>query len=556
MATIPWHETWMRDTYSRFDGRSELLKAVDLAIFVYDSCKTDETRQAIKDALDAYIAGHIARKKDWNASVRNKKGAVSNLYRAVNDLDARKLTQEDLDAIKAQVEMQQAALKTMFMGKKMQLRSLSKKRHSEEVGKFVKAAQGTAANIRDLSFTKSGTTANQGVNVVAGTAVKDKFQQLVQTVCGALDPEMVMKALGLGSVTDFAKSMAPALGIIASASDTAVGLCKLAWQSYSASNFREASTWTLAPGDPLAAFHALETLLDREINSTIASTAISGAAFSAKMLCGALDLGAASGPAIGLAETIAKAIQRITEFVRDYAEVQKANTLLDAGTFGIGLFQTCPILGCYYLVVQDHSTIVNMAVADYGTTGWKMDVERMLNAARPVLAKAGEFVRASPFEIPGMENYKGIKQASWDKMSTADKAANAKQHVIDGLVDAVSKAKPPPPKVDPSRITGFGSESRPPIPPRPSRSMVPPPIPPRPGKSVQPPPLPPRPPPKVVVAPPIPPRPPRPAPAVVKPPPIPPRPLRPLPPPAPDGQPMSLGEFAQQNRASLPPRIE
>jgi hypothetical protein len=531
MATIPWHEHWMRDTYSRFDSRSELLKAVDLAIFVYDSDKSEASREAIRVALDAYIAGHIARQKDWKASVRNKKGAVTNLHRAVNDLDARKLTEADLNAIKAAVEMQQAALKKMFEGKRMQLRGLDKKRHAEDVGKFVKSAQGTAKHIRDLSITRSGTATNQGVNVVAGTALTEKFDALVRTVCGAVDPETVMQALGLGSVTEFAKSMAPALGVISSASDTATGLCKIAWQSYKASTFREAATWTLAPGDPMAAFAALETLLDREINSTIATTTIAAGAFTAKMLCGALDLGAASGPAIGLAETIAKAIQKITEFVRDCYEVKKANALLEAGDYGIGLFRTCPILGCYFLVVQDHSTIINMAVADYGTENWMMDVERMMNAARPVLNKAAEFVRASPFEMPGMGDYKGIKQQSWEKMGVTDKAANAKQHVIDGLVDAVSRAKPPaPPSVDRSRITGFGSETAPP--------------PQRVGGG--PPPLPPRPPRKVAPPPPVPTS----APVLT------PRPIKVLPPPAPDGAPISLGEFAQRNRAALPPRVD
>lgn len=524
MATIPWHETWMRDTYSRFDARSEKFKAIDLAIFVYDSNKSEECRQAIKKALDDYIFEHKRRGKDWTQSVRNGKGAVTNLYRAVNDLDARALTQADLDAIEAAVELQQAALKAMFQGKSLSLRSLNKKRHADGVKNLVKGVQGTAANIRDLSLTKSSQQATTGVNVVAGTAVTDKFKELVKTVCGALEPEMVMRELGLGSVTDFAKSMAPALGIIASASDTAVGLCKIAYQTWSASSLREASTWTLAPGDPLAAFHALETLLDREINSTIASTAIAGAAFTAKMLCGALDLGAASGPAIGLAETIAKAIQKITEFVRDALEVEKGNALLARGDFGIGLFQTCPILGCYFLVVQDHSTIINMAVADYGTANWKMDVERMMAAARPVLAKAAEFVRASPWEIAGLENAKGIKMAAWEKMSTTEKAANMKQHVIDGLVDAVSSDKSTPaPQVDRSRIVGFGSENPPP--PTLQRSggrIVPPPLPPRPIRTTP----------------------------TVQPPPLPPPPS-----PAPSG-PMSLGDFVNANKGALPTRVE
>jgi hypothetical protein len=476
----------MRDTYSWSDARSDKLKAVDLAIFIHDSEQSETSRSRIKQALDDYRFNHSRRGKDWTQSVRNKKGALTNLHRAVNGVGHRKLTEADLLAMREMVTLQQAALKEMFFGKKLSLKSFSKKKHAHDVKDFISKTQGAAANIRDINVAQAGSRAAQGVNVVAGTALTQKFEALVKTVCGALDPAMVMRELGLGSVADFAKSMAPALGIIAAASDTAVGLGKIAYGKWTAAQLHEVGSYAIAAGDPLAAFLALEVLIDREINSTIATTAISGAAFTAKMLCGALDLGAASGPAIGLAETIAKAIQKVVEFVQDYQEVRLANQLLDQGTLDLSLFRTCPILGCYFVAVQDHSTLINMAVADFGTPNFVVDAERLITAVKPVIAKAGQFVRASRFEIAGMENCKGIKLAAWDKMTVGEKATNLKQHVTDGLIDLVStdKSLTPLPTVDRSRIVGFGSDNPPP--PTLLRSggrVVPPPLPPRPAPS-------------------------------------------------------------------------
>jgi hypothetical protein len=521
----------MRDTYSWGDSRSDKLKAVDLAVFVYDSDKSDESRLRIKQALDDYRFDHSRRGKDWTKSVRNKKGALTNLHRAVNDVDHRRLTESDLLAMREMVTLQQNALKEMFFGKELSLKSLSKKKHANEVKDLLSKTQGAAANIRDINVTRSGTRTAQGVNVVAGTAVTQKFEELVKTVCGAMDPAMIMRELGLGSVADFAKSMAPALGVIASASDTLTGVGKIVYGKWKAAQIHEVGTYAIAAGDPLAAFLALEVLIDRGISSTIATTAIAGAAFTAKTLCSALDLGAASGPAIGLAETIAKAIQKIVEFVRDYEEVRLANRLLTQGTLDLSLFRTCPILGCYFVAVQDHSTLINMAVADFGTPNFVVDAERLVTAVKPVIAKAGQLVRESRFEIAGMQNCKGIKLAAWDKMTTSEKAANLKQHVMDGLIDLVTTdtSLTPLPKVDRSRIVGFGSDNPPP--PSLLRSggrVVPPPLPPRPS------PLPPR------AAPPLPPRPVRPTPTTS----------------SAQRIGVALPEFSAESRVALPRRIE
>lgn len=104
----------MRDTYSMLHSRSVELQSIDFSIESYEENKSENTVQGIKVALDSFIAAHARRGEDWKTSVRNNKGALTNLYRAVNNPEGRKLTPPELDAIKVQVAMQQAALKVQY----------------------------------------------------------------------------------------------------------------------------------------------------------------------------------------------------------------------------------------------------------------------------------------------------------------------------------------------------------------------------------------------------------------------------------------------------------
>lgn len=330
-------------------------------------------------------------------------------------------------------------------------------RYSESVASMLSDVVKVRDNVKLL---RGG--ARSSVSPESPDSLKVNFNQLVVSVCGEIDPQVIMRELGLDNLASFVAHMTPALGVLWSAKDTAVGVGLTFYKTWQGSSIKSTGTLTLSQGDPLAAFKALELLIDREITSTKRSTLIVGAAFTAKTLFSALDMGMVSGPAIGLAEVIAKLIQKIAEFVQEKNEVDHANDLLKKKSYGIGLFQSCPILGCYYLVVQDHSTIINMAVADYGTPDWMFDVEAMMVASRAVLDKARAFVNASPFVIDGFEDQKGIKEANWAKLSLLGKAGNLKQHVIDGMIDAIFPVttgnKVP---VDLTRIVGFGSENPP-----------------------------------------------------------------------------------------------
>lgn len=48
-----------------------------------------------------------------------------------------------------------------------------------------------------------------------------------------------------------------------------------------------------------------------------------------------------------------------------------------------------------------------MAVADYGGTGWKFEVEARVKKAQPVFDRAREVIKASRFEFAGLRGMKG-----------------------------------------------------------------------------------------------------------------------------------------------------
>ena len=96
MAAIPSYKKWIADTSSLTSPRSALLKNLDERIAGYESSPNSSNRENIRGALNRWIAEQTRQNKDWKTSVRNKKGAVTELYRALND-DDRNLTAADYE---------------------------------------------------------------------------------------------------------------------------------------------------------------------------------------------------------------------------------------------------------------------------------------------------------------------------------------------------------------------------------------------------------------------------------------------------------------------------
>lgn len=483
MANIPSYEEWLKQTYSLTSPRSDFLKKVDEALKLYSTAKTPGNREALKTALDRWRFEQSKQGKDWKTSVRNEKGAVTNLHRALLDVDKRQLSAAELEAMQYISRMQALALQRMFDGKTLQFRANTLVGAASGVGsnweKFKTGAGSlgsggsTAASVvsagRQIK-TGVGTLAQGGKaaaisasqSSMAGTlaTIKTKVYEFCRELCPGLDPNHVFTALHLGSVDHFAVTLSPFIGTISSGGKALIGWIGVAKKAYDAHSIADARH-AFAPKDPEAAFDALLVLIDREIQSEVASASVKTASFTGKALGIWADGGAVTGPVLGLLEILAQIFQTIVEYVRDYKECQAAAQMLRVGALNFDLFKVSPILGCYFLVVQDHSTIINFAVGDYGTTNWMFDVERLVAKIAPVLDKSRQLIGVSRLEIPGMANAKGLVEQNYSVKTGLSKVTGAPGALKDKIADTLEGwlSNPVrPPAVDKSRIVGFGSK--------------------------------------------------------------------------------------------------
>lgn len=482
MAEILSYSEWMKKTYSLVHPRSTFLKSVDEALKKYDTARNPTNREALKTAFDRWRFEQSRQGKDWRKSVRNEKGAVTTLYRALNDLDRRQLTAEELEAMKYISRMQTTALARQFSQAELRFKASTLVGVAQGVGsnwqKFKTGAQGVAGGASTAkSAVKAGQEIGKGISTLqsggraaavtaakAGMAdktgtIKTQVVQLCRTLCPDLDPDAVFRAVGLPAVEQFAIEMTPFIGAISSGGKAVVGWIGVANSHWQRSKVADAR-YAIAAGDPEAAFDAVLVLLDREITSQTVRASVKTGAFTGKLLGAFADAGAVTGPVIGLLEILAQIFQTIVEYVSDYRECRAGTKMLQMGALNLDLFETSPILGCYFIVVQDHSTIINFAVGDYGTPNWMFDVERLVKKVQIVLDKARHLIHNSRLEVAGMERMKGVVVEGYSVKSGLGKLAATPDHVQGKIADGISAwfVKPEKPvKVDPSRIVGFGS---------------------------------------------------------------------------------------------------
>jgi len=458
MAHIPTYAEWMRDTHASFARRNKKLELVDLLFGQYNKDPTQDRLQALKEAFNGYLSDYRKRKddlgKDWKNSIRNQRGALTNLNRALNDVDRRMLTPEEREAVAEANALMRDALRKQFEGKKLTLKYLNKRASANDAISATSALFGVGSNAVNL-----GTGAVRDRSLAA-TRLLDNLRALVLDVCGGNEAaaNAIFDEIGLSSLRGFLVRMTPVVNVLVDLQGTIVSgvVLGLAVKGRAAV---VAARPVVARGDPMKAFEALEIIVDREVHAAAISLATAATGFTANTVCQAVGL-AAAGPAIAIAQALANLLNVVRQMYRDHTEVERANELLAKGELDFRLFETCPILGCYFLCVQDHSTIISFAVEDYGSEGFALDVERMIARIRPVLEKAASVIRGSRYEIAGFENHKGIALGDFEKLGVVDKLGNLAQHVADSIIEAVcGNRKTPPPRVHSSRIVGYDREA-------------------------------------------------------------------------------------------------
>ncbi len=139
------------------------------------------------------------------------------------------------------------------------------------------------------------------------------------------------------------------------------------------------------------------------------------AAFGAKTALAAADLGSVSQIAVGLVKAFAEVIFKVTLLAVEFSATKEANKLLEEGKLDIRLFETYPLLGCYFLRCADLSTII--PIDCFGMPGWMDAIERMKKKGYDDIRESAEdFIKKSPWQIAGMPKTPQEAELSWRKI--------------------------------------------------------------------------------------------------------------------------------------------
>jgi hypothetical protein len=126
-----------------------------------------------------------------------------------------------------------------------------------------------------------------------------------------------------------------------------------------------------------------------------------------------VDGGTVSGPAIGMAQLLAELLLLAAEYVEDWKHRAEVNRYLEglatAQTMDVGveLFRLSPLLGAYYLLIAETSTVIALSLDRINTPGVLQEIEGMVREDLPeVLEKASELVAASHLVVPGLLSHR------------------------------------------------------------------------------------------------------------------------------------------------------
>jgi hypothetical protein len=410
MPLLMTYERWMSRTYSRVKSRSDSLKLIDEAIK-----RRDEA--GAKRALINWIDEQNKKRQDWHRSVRNGDGAVEELYKQLNVLGSavpyKNITQEMDDKLaKAHIRREQRlAAAKMFDARTLRFKDsfwgISRQKCAQGRSKLLN----TTKNVGKTAF---GVGSNVGSAASTAYSIGSDLETTIKTIMGTLAPEtqsaLVEHVFG-ATIAEFVASVVPFLGVISSGGKAIKDWVGVAQGVHKATQM-ESRYGDVRMGDPAAALAAIVAIIDRQIKKQTADAAIHTTAFSAKAIAAAADGGTATNAVLAAVETIAILLNMLVDLVIDAQQLETGNKLIAAKQFDLTMFSECPLLGCYYVAVQDQSTIMDFDFENMGKANWQQEAMRLKYAIQPVIKQAGVLIDKSRVEIKGMAEAKGVYQRS------------------------------------------------------------------------------------------------------------------------------------------------
>lgn len=229
--------------------------------------------------------------------------------------------------------------------------------------------------------------------------------------------------------SELAAEVTPIVGAVFSsykAMSSWKNLCRTLQESEHAED--HGTRMAVAGGDPELAHAALLTLLDRQVGRYTTDGVRQSAAASAKIAGLVADIGLVTGPAIGLANSLAAIAITLGRLATDLREMRAGNAFLqNPDTLLTGhqdIFEACPLLGCYYLTCSDTSNVIQFYQTDLvdpnlkdgPNGGFKGRIEDLkANKIDPLLKAATRVIEHAPVKLLGLKADKGVGEKMLQK---------------------------------------------------------------------------------------------------------------------------------------------
>jgi hypothetical protein len=370
----------------------------------------------------------------WRTSVRNRTNAIETLYRQVTGLGgAANVDPRGKQALQAESKH---VIRTLFQGatitwKTTYTRGLAsinteKLNPAKLGGQYILSAStskiSTAANTTGLVVNSIGVNTLRQTGNSSG-AVAQAASRLIDSIVPASIKVEVLREITMiipSFHAQFAAAVMPLAGLLTAGGATIWNAASAVLQQYSISQSRMHAERSLAGLEARQAIDAMIRILVRERNADLFNMSVSLTEFGGKLAGMALDGGAGSTAAVGLAANVVKLMNIIRLVARDVQEKNAANRKMQEGV-DITIFETCPLVGCYLVCCAPTSVLMSLILERFGERGWMDTVERGRSRhIEPLQAKAREVILAHRFEIRKLRSFPGlltVNQNELDRMA-------------------------------------------------------------------------------------------------------------------------------------------
>jgi hypothetical protein len=464
-------DEWQVLTELKFKVRSKQLRAVDRALKEYHARKAPADLKELSYALFQWKMsvgyGDAGGRPQWQVDERNQRQGVvrldnqiMNALHGISDpsvlADSSFLPfhgvaawAETQAAAQALIEAQREALTDMFLGRKLQPKG----------GAYTKFFIGLKLDASEADSNAARLPA--AAAAPAAEKLVPYVEEVLSQVLAGFPEEVIQECMALlrevpGLLLTIAHSFVPYLATVIAGGQTIKN-------GYSGINNALKARYAgqhvegFAPGDAAAAAKAVGQLLKRQATHYGRLTGIHAADTVASAGILALDIAAHGAPAgtavLGPLKGLTKALALIAEKIfllgRDIYERYQANKILtDASQIRITyeIFDTCPLLGAYFVANATTSHLINFTVGDIGSVGYVSSVDAVVKAhIAPMVKYAREVIREARMEVAGMEDMKGqVLNTSPGVTHAKARAINALQSKLRSILPFVEKPEPPP----------------------------------------------------------------------------------------------------------------